>query len=290
VVGEDRPQRFIFKFQVSSIGGDNYRIIARDPDHGCGLRDVGDESRTLTVWRKFGIYEDKMQAGDHTDDPDSSRVSGAFRDAFIETEFLDWDYTVHANWLRHLACFEGPLSGETYPESAGAAYFVHQELSSRYPPDHGLNPKDTVQIFGAHILAKERDTTGGSGYRDKAFGSACAGLVLLDYAHSFAALKTIEKARDPDWMEPDWTLDQTCLDFGIVEGNCVKENELRWKVSIHELGHAIGNLTHYEVACTEDIEGEDASIMTYGCLYHNWFDGYFGKEDILQLRRKTPHD
>jgi hypothetical protein len=286
---------------TGAYGGDNFRVVAipiRSSGHPelamCANAEMQDP---LAVWRKFGVYEDKMQAGDHNDDPDSSRVAAAFRDAFIQVDFLPWVYTEHADWLRHLACFEGPLEGETYPESAGAAYFVHEEISSRYPEGHGLNPPDTVQIFGAHILAKERSGEGESGYGDKAFGSYCVELAQQDFSHAFAALKTIEMAWNEEWMKPDKYLNRMCLeDYEIPEGDCVREDELRWKVSVHELGHAIGNLDHQEAHCVSDIEGPDASIMTYGCFYHNWFDGYFSKEDILgtvrefALRKRTPHD
>ncbi|MGH8102924.1 MAG: hypothetical protein ACREJQ_00205, partial [bacterium] len=289
------------KFQVSSIGGDNYTIAAYDPGDACSYKDATDQTNPLTVWRKIYAYSDRMQAG-HTDDPDNSQVQAVMNDAFIYFDFKPWSYTDHAMWLRQhdgqVLCDLGPAPGEQYPESLGVVRFVHDKFPSRYPPPYGQNhpppPKDSVQGFGAHIVALSRSGLPGSGYTGKPFGLQCeVTSPYHDPQHAFIAAETIAHARDIPWMAPDPPLQNLCSSHGIPLGSCIRELELAWKTMVHEYGHTVGLdddiLTHCQIV-PGGIEGENSSVMIYGCLEHVDFDGYFSRTEIISRRQTSDFD
>lgn len=301
VRGSDHKAAAIFV--TSRYGGDNYNLQARavgpQPGQGdCPLHD----NRVLTVWRKVYAYADRMQAG-HTDEPDTTRVQAVMNDAFIYFDFKPWAYTDHANWLRQgdaqALCDLGTATGEQYPESVGVVRFVHDKFPARYPPPYGTNhpppPKDSVQGFGAHIIASASSGQPGSGYSGKQFGLQCeVTSPYQDPQHAFIAAETIAQARDDPWMDPDDNIVELCASLGILlPGQCVGVAELAWKTMVHEYGHTVGldddTLTHCD-QIPGGIEGENSSVMIYGCLEHVNFDGYFSRANILQLRQPGRFD
>lgn len=205
-------------------------------------------------------------------------------------------------------CGEGPLPGETYPESAGVVNFVHQEIPSRYgaAADHPPRPLDSAEIFGSHIVALGRTTQGLSGYHDKAIGLVCSPLPPgSDLTHAFAAEEAIDNADWRDWMNPDPPIQDRCATHLIPEPQCIGPSELKWKTSVHELGHAVGDRDDDSTTiCAQmpsdwgglclnqgsGIEGGNSSIMIYGCLEHVDFDGYFSCSDVVSMRQLSPFD
>lgn len=178
-----------------------------------------------------------------------------------------------------------PLECESYPESAGTAFSVHSELSERYPPGYSVNPRDTVQQFGAHVLAREKKgtnpETGEPKLKGKNFGRYCT-----NDKHSFNARYTIFNANNAEFMGEDSTLKTICAHRHIPD--CINEVELNARVPLHELGHNIGGFMDDPFWSGETCQNNpDAnnSIMMYNFFYRASFGGWFSCDEIRRLRQ-----